>query len=391
MGREAYVNREQALVKHFVLKNYLQRLAMKVANFAPGTTLNYLDGFSGPWDAIAENWTDSSPYIAAAELKKAQSILGGLAKPVQLDVRCMFVESDPAAFTRLQEVVKAFDDTTIVTYCGEFDAHIDHAVEFARFGGKPFGFAFIDPTGWTGYGLKKIAPLLRVRPSEVLINFMTKDILRFIDDVDSSALQSFQDLFGETSYRESWRGLEGLDREDAIVRRYCEQVKAAGGFSHCTSAVIVNPSVDRTHYHLVYATRSVEGLVTFRDVERQAAETQRTLRGEVRARKELERSAQMPLFHQEPADSGYVDLLRERYRGRAEAALLAHLAKVDAAAYDDVLCDGLLFPFVSETIFKQILKRLQTEGTIEISGLKARERVPKRKVGVRVRLTNRQG
>ena len=387
MGREAYVNREQAFVKHFVLRNYLQRLAMKVGHFAPGTTLNYIDGFSGPWDAVSPNRVDSSPYIAAAELNKARDILGGLPKPVPFTVRCMFVESDKSAYERLREVANSIDSAEVVTYCGEFESHVDVAVTFARGGQKPFCFAFIDPTGWTGYGLHRISPLLRVRPSEVLINFMTKDILRFVDDEDSSALHSFQDLFGETSYRDSWRGQTGLDREDAIVRRYCERVKVAGGFTYCTSAVIVNPSIDRTHYHLVYATRSVEGLVTFRDVERQAAQAQRTLRGEVRARKEQDRTMQIPLFAQPPTDSGYVDLLRGRYRSIAEIELLERLTGVESVSYDDLLCVALDHPFVSETAFKEILTKLRADNRLEIVGLKPRERSPKRKSGIRIKLT----
>ena len=383
MVQEAYVNREQAFVKHLVLRTYLQRLAMKVGHFKPGTTLNYLDGFSGPWDAVTENSTDSSPYIAAAELKKAQAILTGLPRPVRLSVRCMFVENDPAAFSRLQNVAGSFSDVDIVTFCGTFEAHIDDAVKFAGTGNNAFGFAFIDPTGWTGYGLEKITPLLRVRPSEVLINFMTKDIIRFIDDANSSASHSFQDLFGEISYRDNWKGLEGLDREDAIVRRYCERIKSAGGFTHCASAVIVNPGVDRTHYHLIYATRSLEGLVTFRDVERHAAETQKTLRGEVRARKE-ESTGQTLLFAQEKRDSGYVDFLRTRYRTTAKAGLLARLDRSGGAPYDDLLAEALNHPFVSETVFKQILVELRSAGTIDIVGLKPRQRVPKRKSGVRV-------
>jgi three-Cys-motif partner protein len=387
MGLEAYVNREQAFVKHFVLKNYLQRLAMKVGHFAPGTTLNYIDGFSGPWDAVSPNWADSSPYIAAAELKKARDILGGLPKPVPLTVRCMFVESDESAYERLREVATSLGSTEVVTYFGEFESHVDAAVRFARGGQRPFCFAFIDPTGWTGYGLNRIAPLLQVRPSEVLINFMTKDILRFVDDEDSSALQSFRDLFGETSYRESWRGQTGLDREDAIVRRYCERVKAAGAFTYCTSAVIVNPAIDRTHYHLVYATRSIEGLVTFREVERQAAHTQRTLRAGVRARKEQERTAQMPLFEQPPTDSGYVDLLQRRYQSIAEIELLEHLTGVESVSYDDVLCTALGHPFVSESAFKEILTKLRGQERLEVIGLKPRERSPKRKSGIRIKRT----
>ncbi len=42
--REDYEQREQAYVKHFVLKHYLQQLALKIGSFRGGTTLNYIDG-----------------------------------------------------------------------------------------------------------------------------------------------------------------------------------------------------------------------------------------------------------------------------------------------------------------------------------------------------------
>jgi hypothetical protein len=58
MRAHDYKDREQAFVKHWFLKHYLQKLALKVAQFQPGTTLNYIDGFSGPWDAVTEDATD---------------------------------------------------------------------------------------------------------------------------------------------------------------------------------------------------------------------------------------------------------------------------------------------------------------------------------------------
>jgi three-Cys-motif partner protein len=385
MKREAYENREQAFVKHFVLKHYLQRLAMKVGNFAPGTTINYTDGFSGPWDAVSADASDSSPHIAAAELSKAKAILRGQPKPVDITVRCMFVEKDAGAYERLKAMKDLFVAVDIQTFHGEFELFIDDAVKFAQTGPRPFGFTFIDPTGWTGYGLKRIAPLLRVRPSEVLINFMTKDIIRFIDDPESSAQQSFQDLFGESSYGERWRGLTGLDREDAIVGRYCERIRAAGDFAYCTSAVILNPNSNRSHYHLVYATRSVEGLVTFREVERHAVETQKALRAELRDKKEQEKTNQLRLFPQPPVDSGFLTSLATRYTERARQGILADLAATGEQPYDALVIKALSIPFVSETVVKQILKALREEDRIEILGMKPSQRVPKRKGGVRVK------
>ena len=56
---------------------------------------------------------------------------------------------------------------------------VDQIVEFAqREGPNSFPFVFIDPTGWTGFALDVIQPLLKLNPGEVLINFMTGHIRR---------------------------------------------------------------------------------------------------------------------------------------------------------------------------------------------------------------------
>jgi hypothetical protein len=107
------------------------------------------------------------------------------------------------------------------------------------------------------------------------------------------------------------------------------------------------------------------------------------IRARVRARKE-ESTGQTFLFAQMKSDSGYVDFLRTRYRMTAQAGLLTRLARSGGAPYDDLLAEALNQPFVSETVFKQILVELRSAGTIDIVGLKPRQRVPKRKSGVRV-------
>lgn len=62
---------------------------------------------------------------------------------------------------------------------------------------------FIDPTGWTGYPLQKITPLLKLR-GEVLINFMSDHINRFIDDPRPNIAQQFDDLFGGAWF-DNWK------------------------------------------------------------------------------------------------------------------------------------------------------------------------------------------
>lgn len=386
-GGNPYEGREQAYVKHEVLRLYLQRLAFKVGNFQPGTTLNYIDGFSGPWDAVTDDHGDSSPAIAMRELAKARDGLAALPSPKQMNVRAMFVENDRVAFERLTRLC-ASAPVEALTFHGEFEGHITEAARFAAHGQHPFAFVFIDPTGWTGFSLRRITPLLQVRPSEVLINFMLKDIARFIDDEESVAVESFEELFGQdaASYRARWRHLSGLDREDEIVRAYCDRVRHAGGFAHCVSTVIVNPTADRTHYHLVFATRSLNGLTTFRDIERQVTPVQQKARAQAKQRKREDRTAQLDLLAPTEMDTDYFESLCARYRTKARAAVEAALPTVGGeVSYDALVPVALAWPLTSDAVPKAWLADLINEGRIELRGLGARERVAKVGAGQKVR------
>lgn len=373
-GANLYEGREQAWVKHEVLRRYLQRLAFKIGGFRPGTTLNYIDGFSGPWDAVAKDSKDSSPAIAMRELANARTALSK-AKP--MTVRAMFVERDQNAFRRLASLCEAAPVEATPLH-GAFEDHIAEAVRFAKTGPNHFAFVFIDPTGWTGFGLQKIAPLLQVRPGEVLINFMWGHIGRFIDDEGSTAEASFDALLGEdaSAYRARWRSLDGLDREDAIVRTYCERVRLVGGFTHCVSTVIVNPTSDRTHYHLVYGTRSRNGLATFRETERQVTPYQRDARAKAKQRRSEAKTGQLGLLTPTEMDTDYIESLVERYQGKARVEVEAALRPGHDITYDALVDIALAWPMTSETELKAWLTELTRAGRVEIE-LGPNRRAPK--------------
>src|SRR2546422_7173999 len=118
---------------------------------------------------------------------------------------------------------------------------------------------FIDPTGWTGFGLRKITPILQHRPGEVLVNFMFDHINRFLkEDIDPSIARSFDELLGGPGWDAALKA--GGQREDAIIELYRERMRAAGGFKHVTSTRILKPTADRAYFYLVYGTRHVKGL-----------------------------------------------------------------------------------------------------------------------------------
>jgi three-Cys-motif partner protein len=176
-GESLYDGREQTLVKHYILRNYLLRLALIVGPWCK--TINYIDCFSGPWNVRGENYEDSSFGIATKELRKAREKLAERA--FHLDLRCFFLEYDPAAYRRLTEFARTITDIEIETKNKRLEEAVGDILSFHRQAGTAFPFVFIDPTGWTGFPLAVIRPLLQLKPGEVLINYMTWHARRFIE------------------------------------------------------------------------------------------------------------------------------------------------------------------------------------------------------------------
>lgn len=380
LSSEFYVGREQTFVKHYVLENYLARLAFIVGGVKGWVrTFNYIDGFAGPWESATGNLADTSPHIAIARLRKVRSDLTarGLTPP---KMRCLFVEKDPAAFGRLAASVGGVQDIHAVAMNGEFEALIPRIADFAREGEKPFSFVFIDPTGWSGYGLNTIKPILVQEPGEVLINFMTKDIIRFVDDLQSDALPTFIDLYGTDTYRDEWKGLQGLDREEAIVAAYCRRLKEACGFALVVSAVVLHPHKDRSHYHLVYGTRHRKGLRVFRDVERKAMEEQERVRAEAQQR-ERTKGGQGELFRSEVMAKSYYSDLRTRYLARSRQATEAMLCERRRVVFDELELAVLERPMTWASDLMGWLEDWRKQKKLRYEGLKPKERRPKEDAG----------
>lgn len=373
-----YRGREQAFVKHTVLQHYVRELALKVGQYAPGTTLNYVDGFSGPYDhgvALGDE-RPTSPFVALSTLRDVREQLR--ARQTPFVARGMFVEAKKESHERLVTLCGRWKDVETLAVHGEFEDNVALARTFATTGPRPFAFVFIDPTGWTGFGMKQIAPLIRVRPCEVLVNFMLKDIMRFIDDERAEIRAGFEDLFGQSAqtYRIHWRGLSGQDREEAIVHAYCQQLGAVGGFAHCASTIVINPLVDRTHYHLVFATRSLKGLIVFRETERLATKLQIATRAEAKQSKRVSSTGQLELLGPVDTETSYFESLRVRFHQRSRERVLNKVG-LGQVSYDDVVATALSVPLCCEQDLKTWITEWQSSGRVRVHGLAAKERVPK--------------
>jgi three-Cys-motif partner protein len=369
-----YKGREQTYIKHVVLRRYLQKLAYKRGWH--GGTINYVDCFAGPWQHATEGLEDTSPFIAIKELREAREELRRRSRP-PLGIRCLFIEKHRKSWELLDSKLRAIEDVEIETIHGDFEVHVQIIRQFASGGGaRPFTFFFIDPTGWTGYSLDTVTPLLRHQPGEVLINFMTRFITRFVDSDRPEDAGSFNRLFGSAKYRDHWRNLSGLDREDEIVRAYAERVREAGKFSFVASSVVLDPLSDRSQFHLIYATRHIEGLRVFRnDAERPAEKEQQETRWKTQLRREEDRTGQVFLFEQ-PVGRDYLDKLRERYFWKATDRLTMLLEEKHRVPFDDLEAEALQFPLMSTRVLKGWLEELKKQGKVAYEGLAPGARIP---------------
>lgn len=385
---ESYEGREQSAAKHLILEKYLEKLAYKIGLSRPRLTLNYVDAFAGPWQASTDDLRDTSPAIA---LRKLVEVRANLARHgCSIDVRAFFVTRTGQGVDQLRALQRQYPSAEIEIVQGTFEGSLDAARRFMAVGTSRFTFMFIDPTGWKGFGLNEMAPLLRSANNEVLINFMTEHIRRFIDDEDRTYEPSFLALYGDesASYRQAWRGLRGLDREDRIVATYCDRVATVGGYRHCVSSPIFMPQADRTYFHLVYGTRSDEGLVTMRAVEREGIAFQRDSRAAAQERQRLHRSNQPWLLGlSSPSPRSYVDELHERYLGMMRGRLTEMLSRAASVPWSELVMAALQSPMICERDVKDWLAAACEAGEVKVLGLAPKDRVPKRDRDHRVRRT----
>jgi hypothetical protein len=195
-------------------------------------------------------------------------------------------------------------------------------------------------------------------------------------------------LFGSGQFKDSLRGLEEKDREDALVTVYTESVKRVGALGYTSSAIVLHPKKDRTHFHLIYATREPIGIEVFKAAEKKAMPIMEKTRGEAQKRGREERTGQteLGLFSsmavQDP--SAYFLSLRDRYTSRARAAVLGLIQAKRYLPYDEVWSSAMTFPLTWESDLKDWLGDWVRERRLEFTGMEESQRVPQRGQNIRI-------
>lgn len=304
-----YEGREQALVKHALLRSYLEKLVLIIgmaAKKARGVEICFVDCFAGPWGSADEGLEGTSIALSLQTLEACKAKLADLG--VDARMRVLFVEKSQAAFRRLEAFVNSDVCPSVERdcRCGDFVALRDEILSWC--GSDAFVFFFVDPKGWKDVGVETIAPLLRRPRSEFLINFAYNFVNR------TASMQEWRDamvrLLGTLVELE---GLSPDQREEALVNAYRDGLKervpiSKRGFRPRTAYVtVLDPVQQRTKYHLVYLTSHPKGIIEFMDMSEKADLVQ----ARVRAATQLDRKQK---------ESGVGDLFAEQTIAEASDA-----------------------------------------------------------------------
>lgn len=353
-SRNLYEGREQSQIKHFILEKYLEQFAIIIGK--NWDEIVYVDCFSGPWKACSEQFKDTSFSIALNKLRTARDTVKKAWRR-DLKIRCVFLEKDPAAFKELFRFSEHQKDVEIKVINKAFEAAVgDIQQEIQRAGkNKGFSFLFIDPTGWSGFSLNLIAPLLKTPNCEVLINFMMDHIKRFV--AQDKEQKGFKKLFGDNSFQESTLKFDGQQKEDALVASYIDKVSSAGGYAYASSTLIPRPTSDRANFYLIYLTRHIKGLEVFKRAEKRALELTKIIRSDAKIKKREARSGQTEMFSGESLpDTSYIGKMQVHFETLSQKALEDSASSTPLMAYDKLYGIALRFPIVQESFLRQLIK-----------------------------------
>lgn len=297
---EAYKGREHSLIKHELLKGYLEKLLSIIGMSGGSREIVYVDCFAGPWGTDSESLAGTSISISLDKLSRVREMLATKHGMTDIRFKAIYVEKTKKSHKRLVAYLNEHCPEGITCHAlqGDYAKLQDEILQLC--GNSSFAFFFIDPKGWTDVSVNKLSKLLRRPRSEFLINFMYDFLNRAIgmSDFRRQVQESLGELTEEDFQRLSSMPAKG--RGEAVVRMYRDQLKAVMGPdgnypARSYHAEILNKDKERTHYHLVYLTRHHKGIVKFAESSQDADFIQRIVRIQTRQNAK----DQMPLFSAE--------------------------------------------------------------------------------------------
>ncbi|WP_440057321.1 three-Cys-motif partner protein TcmP [Pseudomonas fragariae (ex Marin et al. 2024)] len=346
-----YQGREQAYVKHTILKTYLQRLFMIIGRNE--TVINYVDCFAGPWSEESEDLRDTSIGISLKLMKDCAKSLEEV-HGCKVKFRALYIEKNKEAFSKLKSFLDDDSSSCVAADCiqGDYTTKIP---EIAAWASHNFTFFFIDPKGWRKViNAPVLAPLLALNKAEFLINLMYDFINRAMSMKAQQA--NVEELLGKPV---SFSGKESAtERQRIIVAQYRQAVGSlyGGRSAHVT---VERPGMDRVLYFLIYLTRHPKGLIVFKEAAEQMHMIQRVSQFETKLRHQSSKRAPIDdLFGtiEEPSEATGAQDNRTLAKTFLLTKLSASPMLIDNECWAGFLEETDLYPTDFQLAFKELMK-----------------------------------
>lgn len=352
-----YEGREQTEAKHTLLRLYLQPFAYKILQSQTYISLDYIDGFSGPWkNRDEERFSDTSFGIALETLNEVARSLAdrGLIR----SIRCIFNEANPSSFVRLaaflDKVKPDYPLLEIHAIQGTFE---ENAEKISKLASNEFRLLFIDPTGWTGYSLKYLEKTVLKGRSEILINFMYDHVNRHFHEPSPQRTLWLKDLVGDSKAAEL---IDAKLSADDVLFLLLDAMRENLSFRFTAYSPVNMSDKRRIHFALLYGTNSPAGITLLRASDRKAL-SEHELKVE-----DKKSGGQMSFLGIEDSIGVYSANMREHRRIlQAECLKLAQVSGTRGLAFRNFSAKIMCHLFVIETEIKDALVELSKAGKIK--------------------------
>lgn len=254
---------EHTKVKHKILRKYLKSWINVLGG--KWQKVCYFDCFAGR--GKYEDGSDGSPIIALKAIRDLKQNRTHIQ-----NVACTFIEKDESNYDNLCNVIDeelnlnpdAYSSITVMPPIN--DEFVNVASEITNKSKRlPPSFFFIDPFGFGGIPFKTIKAILSISKTEVFINFMIRDVNRFLKS--SNHQLSIEDLFGlddvmgviDSNY-------SNLDKETALLKLYRKQLEDNAGVKFTYPFKVNADKRLQTTYYLIHATNNLLGCEIMKDI-----------------------------------------------------------------------------------------------------------------------------
>jgi len=355
-----YEGREHSRIKHEFLREYVKLLAIKIG-MSGTSTINFVDGFAGPWGSVDEaKRSDTSFGVAIKTLEDVRGFMFSKGRKIQ--TRYFLCEKDPEAHTKLASFAEA-KGKGVIALKGAFEDNLS-TIDAAIDSSNDFTFTLVDPKGWK-MGSNQIFDFLRrQRRSEVLLNFMSDHINRHAEF--PGVQESFGRFLGNVDWVNDYDELPDVWRnERRILHLFKSKLKAEGIAHYCPDMPIEHKDQKRTKMRLVLGTQHPKGVHVFRDVH----EKMRNLEVAGKAKRTSTPSLFEPETFAGPEyDDEAVGSDAQKYRARE--LITALLGQASPIAFKALVVGVMEEVGVRPTHVKDVLIAAKSDGLIsfELSG-----------------------